>query len=442
MPDASPTKWHRAHVTWFFETFLLIPGASGYKPFDPQFGYLFNSYYEAVGPRHPRPQRGLLTRPSVADVLAYRTHVDQGVLDLIARGDAPVDLLELGLAHEEQHQELILMDILHLFAQSPLCPAYAPARVWPHAEGARPAAYVAFEGGLTEIGHDGPGFAFDNEGPRHRVWLEPYELADRLVTNAEWQVFIRDGGYRDPAHWLSDGWAAVQAEGWAAPLHWRRDGEDWRVMSLHGLRPLDPNAPVAHVSYFEADAYATWAGARLPTEAEWERAARGDADGPWPWCSEGEKACVERPADFNHGQARSQAMRDVDRTGGGLIPIHLMGDPDDVDGAVLLAKPGSYPWSQGPYGTRDQAGNVAEWTADARGKDDATFGYRGLGEEGRPLINPRRDGTGTDARVVRGGSWREPSFVARDNVRDPFGMVYLPDRRFSHVGFRCARSTR
>jgi formylglycine-generating enzyme required for sulfatase activity len=228
---------------------------------------------------------------------------------------------------------------------------------------------------------------------------------------------------------------------------------DYRACVFSGACALDPlisgderyihdEWPLVNVTWQEADEFCHWRGGRLPTEAEWERAARGNADGPWPWCSEGEKACVERQGDFNHGQARSQAMRDVDRTGGGLIPIHLMGDPDDVDGAVLLAKPGSYPWSQGPYGTRDQAGNVAEWTADARGKDDATFGYRGLGGEGRPLINPRRDGTGTDARVVRGGSWRQPSFIARDNVRDPFGMVYLPDRRFSHVGFRCARTTR
>jgi dimethylhistidine N-methyltransferase len=273
MPDASPAKWHLAHTTWFFETFLLTPRLVGYKPFDPLFGYLFNSYYEAVGPRHPRPQRGLITRPSVADVLAYRAHVDHGMADLFVQGDVPAELVELGLAHEEQHQELILMDILHLFAQSPLCPAYAPARAWPSAEGPGALAFSAFEGGLAEIGHAGPGFAFDNEGPRHRVWLEPYQLADRLVTNAEWMAFMADGGYGRPELWLSDGWATVQAEGWTAPLYWRRDGGEWRTMTLHGLRPVDPHAPVCHVSFYEAEAYAAWADARLPTEAEWEHAA-------------------------------------------------------------------------------------------------------------------------------------------------------------------------
>jgi formylglycine-generating enzyme required for sulfatase activity len=221
---------------------------------------------------------------------------------------------------------------------------------------------------------------------------------------------------------------------------------DYRQCVFAGACALDPlisgderyihdEWPLVNVTWKEADEFCRWRGGRLPTEAEWERAARGDADGPWPWCSEGEKACVERPADFNHGQARSLAMRDVDRSAG-VVPLHLMGDPDDADGTVLLAKPGSYPWSQGPYGTRDQAGNVAEWTADVRSDHDATLGYKGLS-----VINPRRDPSGTDSRVyvVRGGSWRQPSFVARANVRDPFGMLYTPDRRFSHVGFRCAR---
>jgi len=275
MPDASPTKWHMAHTTWFFETFLLAPRLAGYRLFDPRFGYLFNSYYEAVGPRHPRPQRGLITRPSVADVLAYRAHVDAGMARLFEDGLAPADLVELGLAHEEQHQELILMDILHLFAQSPICPAYAPPRAAAPAQDPGPAGFTAFEGGLTQIGHAGPGFAFDNEGPRHRVFLEPYELADRLVTNAEWMAFMADGGYARPEFWLSAGWAGAQAEGWQAPLYWRCEGGEWRTMTLHGLRPVDPHAPVVHVSFYEAEAYATWVGARLPTEAEWEHAAQG-----------------------------------------------------------------------------------------------------------------------------------------------------------------------
>ncbi len=283
MPDASPTKWHLAHVTWFWETFLLVPNLAGYKPFDPRFHYLFNSYYEALGPRQPRPQRGLLTRPSLNDVIAYRAHVDAAMGRLLAPDDGGgagefSSLLDLGLAHEEQHQELILMDILHLFAQSPLQPAYAPPRHAPSGEVPEALRFVGFEGGLVEIGHDGTGFAFDNEGPRHKVWLEPFELADRLVTNGEWLAFMADGGYRRAELWLSEGWARAREEDWQAPLYWREgpgdQGGDWCAMTLHGLRPIDPAAPVAHVSFYEAEAYAAWAGARLPTEAEWEHAAR------------------------------------------------------------------------------------------------------------------------------------------------------------------------
>jgi dimethylhistidine N-methyltransferase len=277
MPDASPTKWHLAHVTWFWETFLLIPNLAGYKAFDLRFHYLFNSYYEALGPRQPRPQRGLLTRPSLDDVIAYRAHVDAAMGRLLAEGaGALAPLLDLGLAHEEQHQELILMDILHLFAQSPLQPAYAPPRHAAHGQPPEALRFVAFDGGLVEIGHDGAGFAFDNEGPRHKAWLEPFELADRLVTNAEWLAFVADGGYRRAELWLSEGWARAQTEGWTAPLYWQEgDGGEWNAMTLHGLRPIDPAAPVAHVSFYEAEAYAAWAGARLPTETEWEHAAQG-----------------------------------------------------------------------------------------------------------------------------------------------------------------------
>jgi dimethylhistidine N-methyltransferase len=285
MPDASPTKWHLAHTTWFFETFLLSPHLPGYRVFDPRFGFLFNSYYEALGPRQPRPDRGLITRPSVADVLAYRAHVDEGMGRLLAEGAGDLaDLLDLGLAHEEQHQELMLMDILHLFAASPLSPAFAPPRgAMPTSP--QPLAYLGFEGGLVEIGHEGTGFAFDNEGPRHRVWLEPYRLADRLVTNGEWLAFMADGGYARPDLWLSAGWARVQAEGWSGPLYWRETDEGWAVMGLTGLRPADPAAPVSHVSYYEAEAYAAWAGARLPTEAEWEHAAaRAPVEGEFLGC--------------------------------------------------------------------------------------------------------------------------------------------------------------
>ncbi|MFC3076993.1 ergothioneine biosynthesis protein EgtB [Phenylobacterium terrae] len=278
MPDASPTKWHLAHTTWFFETFILRPLAPGYRVFDERYGYLFNSYYEAVGARQPRPLRGLITRPGLDEVLAYRARIDQHMELLLESGETP-ELLELGLAHEEQHQELILMDILHLFAQSALSPAYRPAPA--AAVGAPPgeAGWVEFAGGLVEIGHAGSGFCFDNEGPRHKVWLEPYRLADRLVTNGDWLAFIEDGGYRRPEFWLSEGWAQVQAEGWGAPLYWRETEGGWREMTLHGLRPVDPAAPVAHVSYFEAEAFAAWAGRRLPTEAEWEHAAQGPVQG-------------------------------------------------------------------------------------------------------------------------------------------------------------------
>ncbi|WP_374468269.1 ergothioneine biosynthesis protein EgtB [Phenylobacterium sp.] len=299
MPDASPTKWHLAHTTWFFETFLLAPRLAGYKVFDPRFHYLFNSYYEALGPRQPRPQRGLLTRPSLADVIAYRAHVDAGMARLLADGAEDfAELLDLGLAHEEQHQELILMDILHLFSSSPLKPAYAPPRAAPGAAAAPPMAFLDFQGGLVEIGHGGQGFAFDNEGPRHKVWLEPFRLADRLVTNGEWLAFMADGGYRRPELWLSEGWARVQAEGWEAPLYWERDQGGWKAMTLHGLRPVDPPQPVSHVSFYEAEAYAAWAGARLPTEAEWEHAAGGLAlDGALPGVGRLEPA----PAAPGHG---------------------------------------------------------------------------------------------------------------------------------------------
>ena len=291
MPDASPVKWHQAHTSWFFETFLLTPFLADYQPFDPLFGYLFNSYYETVGPRRPRPQRGLVTRPSLGRVRAYRDHVDEAMAALL-QGELTPDvaaLVDLGLAHEEQHQELILMDVLHLFAQMPGHPAYRNDAPAPHAD-PDPMGFVPFEGGMVRLGHDGEGFAFDNEQPAHDVLLAPFALADRLVTNAEWIAFLEDGGYRRADLWLSDGWAQVKAEDWTSPIYWR-EGEDgaWSEMTLAGLVPLDPNAPVSHVSFYEADAYARWAGCRLPTEAEWERAALAGAqlgqmrDVLWQW---------------------------------------------------------------------------------------------------------------------------------------------------------------
>jgi dimethylhistidine N-methyltransferase len=292
MPDASPVKWHLAHMTWFFETFLLAPRLPDYRVFDAGYVYLFNSYYEAIGARHPRPARGLLTRPSLDEILAYRAHVDAGMSRLLASPlERPVrDLVALGLAHEEQHQELILMDILNLFAASPLKPAYDARR--PHAAVARAGpGFVDLPGGVVRIGAGGEeDFAFDNETPRHDVLLAPYRLADRLVTNREWQAFMDDGGYLRPEFWLSDGWARVQAEGWEAPLYWERRGDGWWSMTLAGFAPVDAAAPVIHVSFFEAAAFAAWAGRRLPTEAEWEHAAatRPEAfeqlfDEVWQW---------------------------------------------------------------------------------------------------------------------------------------------------------------
>ena len=287
MPDASPTKWHLAHTSWFFETFLLAPHLAGYVLFDARYGYLFNSYYEAEGPRHPRAERGLLSRPSLEDVHAYRKHVDAAMASLIASGDAAGlrPLIELGLAHEEQHQELMLMDAKHLLSRNPLRPAVD--RPSPRAQrGAPPLEWRGHPGGLVEIGHEGEAFAFDNEGPGHKVYLEPFSIASRLATEAEYLAFIDDGGYRRPELWLAEGWALAAAEGWRAPLYWREAADGWRAYTLAGERGLEPGAPVAHLSFFEAEAFARWSGKRLPTEAEWEIAAEGLADAfgaLWQW---------------------------------------------------------------------------------------------------------------------------------------------------------------
>lgn len=274
MDDASPAKWHLAHTSWFFETFILRDHVPGYQPFDPNYHFLFNSYYEAEGARHARPMRGMLTRPSLDDIRAYRAHVDAAMLQAIfTLSNEVLALVELGLNHEQQHQELLLTDILYLFAQNPLNPA-----IWPPAPiastHASPLEWIEGPVGRVEIGHDGAGFAFDCEEPRHAVLLTPYALANRPVTNGEWAAFIADGGYSQSRHWLSDGWAWVQANGIEAPLYWRKDQDGgWQQFGLDGLRSVDPAAPVCHISLYEADAYAAWAGARLPTEAEWEAIA-------------------------------------------------------------------------------------------------------------------------------------------------------------------------
>lgn len=279
MPDASPTKWHRAHTTWFFETFLLKPLLPGYEQFHPDFAYIFNSYYVAAGPRHPRPNRGLLSRPGVTDVAAYRAHVDAAMQRLLDTDRADVaTLVRTGLHHEQQHQELLITDIKHAFFQSPLFPAYAPE---PPAHAALPSAppgWLDVPAGLHQVGVGAgtamPDFHFDNEGPTHTTFLPGCRLADRSVSNGEYRAFIRDGGYTRPELWLSDGWAACQHGNWDAPGYWLHHGGEWQTYTLHGLRPVRDDEPVTHVSFYEAAAYAEWAGHRLPTEFEWEVAAR------------------------------------------------------------------------------------------------------------------------------------------------------------------------
>ncbi|HSC80892.1 MAG TPA: ergothioneine biosynthesis protein EgtB [Chitinolyticbacter sp.] len=279
MSDASPLKWHLAHTSWFFETFVLAP-LRGYRCFDPAYRMLFNSYYVGVGERHARPARGVLSRPDLAQVLAYRQHVDDA-LDTVLQGALAADaiaLIELGLQHEQQHQELMLTDLKHHFWCNPLHPAYREP-TGTVAQPAIPLRWLRQSGGNTEIGHAGAAFAFDNETPRHPVTLAPFALANRLVTNAEYTAFIADGGYRQPALWLSDGWDCCQREGWQAPLYWL-DAAGKRAFTLYGDQPLHPTAAVSHISYYEADAYARWAGARLPTEAEWEHAAETSSTAP------------------------------------------------------------------------------------------------------------------------------------------------------------------
>jgi len=393
MPDASPAKWHLAHTTWFWETFILAP--AGVAAFDPAYAFLFNSYYEALGARHPRPQRGLLTRPDLDGVRCYRAYVDEHMQGLLDRGgldEAMQDLVALGLAHEEQHQELLLTDILHLLAQNPLKPAYRPSppapTVAPQTSTAS-AAYVDFSGGLVEVGadaSDGPSaFAFDNEGPKHKVYLDPFRLADRLVTNAEWIAFIDDGGYRRPALWLSDGWACANAQTWSAPLYWDQADGEWRGFGLEGAGPLEPDAPVTHVSFYEADAFARWAGRRLPTEMEWEHAAS------------------QRPIEGNF------------RDSGALRPLPL-------------SRAAGAPASQGPH---QMFGDVWEWTASPYAPYP---GFRpapgAVGEyNGKFMINQM---------VLRGGSCVTP----REHIRASYRNFFQPHQRWQFTGVRLADDLR
>jgi ergothioneine biosynthesis protein EgtB len=279
MPDASPAKWHIAHTTWFFETFILEARDPKRRPFDPAYRVLFNSYYQAVGARHPRPERGMLSRPALADVLRYRDAIDAELRELLSRGalgPEALALVELGLHHEQQHQELLLTDVKHLLSRNPLRPVYRKSwpltRVHPN-----PAEWIGVEGGKREIGHGDDTFHFDNESPRHAVWLEDFQIASRPVTHGDYLRFVQDGGYRRPELWLSLGWDTVTQRGWQAPLYWEEIDGQWHTFTLHGMAPIEENTPVCHVSFFEADAYARWAGARLPTEAEWEVVAQDAA---------------------------------------------------------------------------------------------------------------------------------------------------------------------
>ncbi len=397
MPDASPVKWHLAHVTWFFETFLLERFEAGFKPFNPVFRVLFNSYYNGVGDKHPRPGRGLLTRPAMQNVLAWRAAVDERLRGLLRAAATPevLALIELGLQHEQQHQELLLTDAKHLLAQNPLQPVYAPA--WPLAAVAPVRAdWLGFDGGLVELGATPEGFSFDNEGPRHRHFLEPYALLNRLVTHGEWRAFVNDGGYQNPRWWLAAGWDWVQALQIEAPLYWRREGDGgngsdagWSSFTLHGRVPLDEHTPITHISLYEADAYARWLGetqadfkgARLPTEFEWEAAA-----------APGFKAAL---AHGNFAESRALHPMPVARAQAGLQ--QTAGDVWEWTSSSYSGYPGYQPW----------AGAVGEYN-------------------GKFMANQY---------VLRGGSCASPA----SHIRATYRNFFPADARWQFSGLRLAR---
>ena len=379
-PDVSPPKWHLAHVSWFFETFLLEPHLEGYTPRHPAYRVLFNSYYNGVGPQFSRPDRGHLSRPTVAEIRAYRAWVDDGMTALLERGEvaqlaALAPLLELGLNHEQQHQELILTDIKYNLAVNPLHPAYH-AVLPPAGKATRRLGWQQYAGGLHPIGHDGHDFAFDNESPRHTVYLRPFRLADRLVTNGEYLEFIDAGGYRMAPLWLSEGWRVVQERGWRAPLYWEEHGGGWQSQTLSGLLPLDPHAPVVHVSYFQADAYARWRGLRLPAEPEWEHAAAGV------------------PV-TGHFQER-----------GVFHPLAAGGD----DGGLAQLFGDAWEWTQSAYapypGYRAALGAIGEYN-------------------GKFMVNQL---------VLRGGSCASP----QSHLRASYRNFFPPDARWQFSGIRLA----
>lgn len=380
MPDVSPTKWHLAHTTWFFETFVLERVIADYRPFHPAYGYLFNSYYNAVGAQFPRPRRGVLSRPTVAETRRYREAIDEQMLawldsDRVAEWERIGRIVELGLHHEQQHQELLLTDIKHVFSCNPLRPAYAEEAEEASGE-APPLRWQTWDAGLRWIGHEGGGFAYDNESPRHRVFVNAFALASRAVTSGEYLAFMEDGGYERPELWLSDGWATVQQRGWRAPLYWEKHDGQWWHMTLGGFRPVDPAAPVCHVSYFEADAYARWAGARLPTEAEWETVA---SSVPLEGTFLDSRAYHPRPA-----------------SGGGSL--------EQVFGDV-------WEWTASPYvaypGYRPAAGALGEYNA-------------------KFMCNQM---------VLRGGSCLTPT----GHIRATYRNFFPPDARWQCTGIRLAR---
>ncbi len=389
MPDASPTKWHLAHTTWFFEALAL--GPAGEAPFDPAFGYLFNSYYEGIGPRHARGRRGMLSRPSLAEVLAYRADVDRRVLARLAHPSPSPELcatVDLGLHHEQQHQELILTDVKHALSESPLRPAYraaaspggAPARA--PAQPAQPQGdlgWIDHAEGVLSVGHDGAGFAFDNEAPRHPVYLRAFRLADRLVTSGEVMEFIADGGYARPELWLSDGWAAARAGGWEAPLYWEPQGGSFAIFTLDGVRPVDPREPACHLSFYEADAFARWAGARLPTEAEWEVVAS------------------QAPVAGNFAESGRLHPAAAGARGDGGAGAQLFGDTWEWTASAYLPYPGFRPWE----------GAVGE--------------YNGKFMSGQM--------------VLRGGSCATPE----SHVRASYRNFFPPGARWQFSGIRLAR---
>jgi ergothioneine biosynthesis protein EgtB len=381
MPDASPVKWHLAHTTWFFETFLLENFEPGFKPFDPAFRVLFNSYYNGVGDKHPRPERGLISRPELGTVREYRQHVTQRIERLLPamRGRADFEsLMWLGCNHEEQHQELVCTDLKHLLSRNPLKPGYGTR--WPLTPiEARQPRWIAHAGGLINTGYEGAGFAFDNEGPRHQVFVQPFELASHPVTHGEFAAFIADGGYSRPELWLSMGWDWVQAHRISAPMYWQRDGAQWKTFTLHGMVVIDPHTPICHINYFEADAYARWAGARLPRETEWELAA----------------GAVPVTGNFlESGALHPLAFREE---GPDHLPAQMFGDV--------------WEWTQSAYlpypGFRPEPGAVGEYN-------------------GKFMCNQF---------VLRGGSCATPAA----HIRATYRNFFPPDARWQFSGCRLAR---